>query len=60
MNGHRNAFLRLSIQRARPGSGNRTSVVARDAGAILVLVVKKGVYPCAVLGENFRSLAVAA
>src|SRR2546427_1810644 len=40
------------------GSRNRTSAVVRDAGAILVLVVTKGVYPCAVLGEDFRSLVV--
>src|SRR3989442_12158271 len=46
-----------SVKRAA-GSRNRTSAVARDAGAILVLVVTKGVYPCAVLGEDFRSLVV--
>src|SRR3989442_5809663 len=46
-----------SVKRAA-GSRNRTSAVARDAGAILVPVVTKGVYPCAVLGEDFRSLVV--
>src|SRR6267378_2845663 len=46
-----------SVKKAA-GSRNRTSAVARDAGAILVLVVTKGVYPCAVLGEDFRSLVV--
>src|SRR2546425_12126603 len=46
-----------SVKRAA-GSRNRTSAVVRDAGAILVLVVTKGVYPCAVLGEDFRSLVV--
>src|SRR2546430_10902850 len=35
-----------------------SSDLVRDAGAILVLVVTKGVYPCAVLGEDFRSLVV--